>query len=297
MLLLVRLISSINVTVESNLFVIHCGSHSMISSQLITVVKKALDRGAFFMPTQAIFFALSIFLLLLTGCEAQPKYQTVKWIYDGDTLLLNDGRKIRLIGINTPEVAHHGKKGQPYGREATEALRELLKGANNKIRLERGKQAKDRYKRDLAYVFLPDGTDISEWMLQQGWATLMVFPPNTRYIEHYRKTERVAQLKQRIIWRQKSHQIQTPQQLKRAYRGYVRLKSAVKSIKITKNNIILELDKKIFIKLSKNNLNYFTRYNPKKLRHQDIIISGFLQKYRGKRIIRLRHPVQLIRVN
>ncbi|MCK5810205.1 MAG: thermonuclease family protein [Cocleimonas sp.] len=249
------------------------------------------------MPIQSIFLGLSVFLLLQTGCEAKPEYQTVKWVYDGDTLLLKNGHKIRLIGINTPEVAHHGKKGQPYGREATEALRELLKGADNKIRLERGKQAKDRYKRDLAYVFLPDGTDISEWMLQQGWATLMVFPPNTRYIQNYRQIERAAQRKKRTIWRQKSHQIKKPHQLKRAYRGYVRLKSSIKSIKITKNNIILELDKKIFIKLRKYNLNYFTRYDPKKLLHKAVIISGLLQKYRGKRIINLRHPVQLVRVN
>ena len=269
----------------------------MINSQSIIQFKKALYRGAFFMPVQNVFLALAISLLLLTGCEAKPDYQKVKWVYDGDTLLLKDGRKIRLIGINTPEVAHHKQKGQRYGREATEKLRELLKGVNNKVRLERGKQARDRYKRELAHVFLPDGTDISEWMLQQGWATLMVFPPNTRYINNYRKAERSAQLKKRHIWRQKTHQIQKPHQLKRAYRGYVRLKSTIKSIKITKNNIILALDKKILIKLGKQNLNYFNSYNPKKLLHQEVIISGFLQKYRGKRMIRLRHPVQLTLVD
>ena len=269
----------------------------MINSQSIIQFKKALYRGAFFMPVQNVFLALAISLLLLTGCEAKPDYQKVKWVYDGDTLLLKDGRKIRLIGINTPEVAHHKQKGQRYGREATEKLRELLKGVNNKVRLERGKQARDRYKRELAHVFLPDGTDISEWMLQQGWATLMVFPPNTRYINNYRKAERSAQLKKRHIWRQKTHQIQKPRQLKRAYRGYVRLKSTIKSIKITKNNIILALDKKILIKLGKQNLNYFNSYNPKKLLHQEVIISGFLQKYRGKRMIRLRHPVQLTLVD
>ncbi|MCK5917645.1 MAG: thermonuclease family protein [Cocleimonas sp.] len=269
----------------------------MINSQSIIQFKKALYWGAFFMPVQNMFRIFVISLLLLTGCEAKSDYQYVKWVYDGDTLLLKDGRKIRLIGMNTPEVAHHKQKGQRYGREATETLRELLKGANNKVRLERGKKAKDRYKRDLAHVFLPDGTDISEWMLQQGWATLMVFPPNTRYINDYRKAERVAQLKKRRIWRQKTHQIQKPRQLKRAYRGYVRLKSTIKSIKITKNNIILELDQKIFIKLAKQNLNYFNHYDPKKLLHQEVIISGLLQKYRGKRIIRLRHPAQLTLVD
>ncbi len=293
MLLLVRLISSISVTVESKLLTIPCGNHLMINSQLIAQFQKALYKGAFFVPVRNIFPLLAISLLLLTGCEAKTNYQKVKWIYDGDTLLLKDGRKIRLIGINAPEVAHHGRKGQRYGREATEKLRELLKNANNKVRLEHDKQMRDRYKRELAYVFLPDGTDISEWMLQQGWATLMVFPPNTRYINHYRKAERSAQLKKRHIWRQKTHKIKKTHQLKRTYHGYVRLQSTIESIKITKNNIILQLDQKIFIKLAKQNLKYFNRYDPKKLLHQEIIISGLLQKYRGKRIIRLRHPVQL----
>jgi endonuclease YncB( thermonuclease family) len=249
------------------------------------------------MPVGKLFLSIIFSLLLFTGCEAKPSYQKVKWIYDGDTLLLSDGRKIRLIGINAPEVAHHKKKGQPYGREATEKLRELLKKSNNKVRLKRGKQARDRYKRELAHVFLADGTDVSKWMLQNGWATLMVFPPNTRYINNYRKAERSAQLKKRHIWRQKTHRIQKARQLKRGYYGYVRLKSVINGIKITKNNIILELDKKIFIKLSKHNLNYFNSYDPKKLLHREVIVSGLLQKYRGKRIIRVRHPVQLALVD
>lgn len=237
-----------------------------------------------------IFIFLS---LLLTVCEAKPIYQTVKWVYDGDTLLLNDKRKIRLIGINAPEVAHHKKKGQRYGREATEKLRELLKRASYKVRLERGEQKKDRYKRTLAHVFLPDGTDLSLWMLQNGFATLMTFPPNTRYITVYRKYERLAQKQKRNIWGQKNYQLLKPRQLKRAYRGYVRLKSTIKNIKITKKTIFLELDKKIFIKISKHSLHYFTHYDPKKRLHHDIIVSGFLQKSRGKRIINVRHPVQL----
>jgi endonuclease YncB( thermonuclease family) len=244
-----------------------------------------------------LFFSIIFSLSLLTGCESKSNYQKVKWIYDGDTLLLSDGRKVRLIGINAPEVAHHKKKGQPYGDEATEKLRELLEKSNNKVRLERGKQAQDRYKRELAHVFLADGTDVSKWMLQNGWATLMVFPPNTRYIRSYRKAERSAQLEKRHIWQQKTHRIQQAHQLKRGYYGYVRLKSVINGIKITKNNIILELDKKIFIKLGKYSLNYFNSYDPKKLLHREVIVSGFLQKYRSKRIIRVRHPVQLVLVN
>lgn len=262
---------------------------SILGSWQTVQLKKALDESAFFMSV-----ILFIFLCLLPIVSyAKPVYQTVKWIYDGDTLLLKDKRKIRLIGINAPEVAHHKKKGQPYGREATEELRELLKNSNNKIRLEIGEQKKDRYKRLLAHVFLPDGTDLSLWMLQNGFATLMTFPPNTRYITVYREAERLAQKEKRNIWGQKNYQLLKPRQLKRAYRGYVHLKSTIKNIKITKKTVFLALDKKIFIKISKHFIHYFTHYDPKKLLHHEIMVSGFLQKSRGKRIINVRHPVQL----
>jgi len=265
----------------------------MLSSQQVIQLKKALHKGAFFMSVGTLFISFAFPYSLLNICDAKPVYQTIAWVYDGDTLRLKDGRKVRLIGINAPEVAHHKKKGQPYGREATEKLRELLKNANYKVRLEIGQAKKDRYKRHLAHVFLADGTDLSQWMLQNGWATLMTFPPNTAYINAYQKAEQSAQNMRRNIWRQRSHQIRKPQQLKAGYRGYVRLKSSIKSIKITKNTIFLELDQKIFIKLTKRFIHYFTHYDPKNLLHDEIIVSGLLQKYRGKRIITVRHPAQL----
>lgn len=241
------------------------------------------------------FYIICILLsiLLFNACDAQPHDQQVKWVYDGDTLLLKDGRKIRIIGINTPEVAHHKKKGERYGREATEQLRALLKQSNNRVRLELGKEKLDRYKRHLAHVFLPDGRDISLWMLKNGWATTMIFPPNTHYIEDYQQAEHTAQKKKLNIWRQKNHQIITSSQLKKSYTGYVRLKARIKKIKLRKKSVILQLDKKILIKLGKRYIKYFDTYDPKKLLHKNIIISGILRKHRGKRTITLRHPAQL----
>lgn len=262
--------------------------------QLIIQLRKALDRSAFFVPVCTISLAYILFFFLLVECEAKPVYQKVTWVYDGDTLKLADGRNVRLIGINAPEVTHRKKKGQPYGREATEALRALLKKAQYNVRLEWGKQATDRYKRQLAHVFLPDGTNVAKWMVINGWATLMIFPPNIRYINDYRTAEHTAQQQKRNIWQQTAYQLQAPSQLTPIYRGYIRLSSTVHRIKVSKKTIRLEIDKNIFIKLRKSYLHYFTRYDPKTLLHQNIIVSGFLQKYRGQHIIRVRHPVQLI---
>ncbi len=243
-----------------------------------------------------MFYFIRFFIigLLLVSCsETTADYQTVKWVYDGDTLLLKDGRKIRLIGINAPEVAHHKKKGERYGREAGEKLRELLKKFNNQVRLEIGKEPLDRYKRHLAHVFLSDGTDVSRWMLLNGWATTMIFPPNVHYVDDYQQAQRLAQQKKLNIWQQKNFQILSPSQLKTSYTGYVRLKARIKNINIRKNTLYFQLNKKIFIKLEKRYKRYFTHYDPEQLQHKEIIIRGLLKKRRGKRIIRLRHPTQL----
>ncbi|HIO91880.1 MAG TPA: thermonuclease family protein [Leucothrix mucor] len=246
-----------------------------------------------FASIKKILFLLITTTALLSSCQAKSPYQKVKWIYDGDTLLLQDGRKIRIIGINAPEVAHHKKKGEPYGREATERLREKLKHSNNLIRLEMGEELLDRYKRHLAHVFLADGTNISQWMLENGLATTMIFPPNIHYLDDYQHAEQLAQQDKLNIWKQKNFQVISSSQLKKSYKGYVRLKGRITHINTRKKTLLLQLDKKIFIKLGKRTIKYFTRYKPQQLLHKEIIVSGLLKSHRGKRIIKVRHPAQI----
>ena len=63
--------------------------------------------------------------------------------------------KVRYIGVNTPEVHHPTKGEQPGGREAQETNRRLVEG--QAVRLELDVQARDRYGRLLAYVYVDDG--------------------------------------------------------------------------------------------------------------------------------------------
>lgn len=96
------------------------------------------------------------------------------WIPDGDTLHLEDGRRVRLAAIDAPETAGDGKPGQYFAREARECLRTLLQGLS--LYLEDASPAKDRHGRLLAYVFLPDGRMVNEILLEQGCAFLYHHP-------------------------------------------------------------------------------------------------------------------------
>lgn len=114
---------------------------------------------------------LILFLLALFLCHASPGLSQgvqASWVPDGDTLHLEDGRKVRLIGIDAPEMATENDPEQYYARESREFLMRLVQ--NTPLRLETDAQEKDRYGRVLAYVYLPNGRMVNEELVEQGYA-------------------------------------------------------------------------------------------------------------------------------
>lgn len=221
----------------------------------------------------------------------------VKWVYDGDTLLLSDKRKIRIIGIDTPEVKHHQQPAQAYGAKAREALRELLKKHHYRVQLSFGKEKKDRYGRLLAHVFLPDGTNLSSWLLDKGFARIMPIPPNVRLADCYRQAQTSAQRQNLRIWKQKSNQLHDAAHLPRTVKGHVRLSGKVINMIRHKKSLMLELDSNskshIQLKIRKKHWRYFNMNKLETLDDKKIRVSGYLANRHGKRILYLSHPSQL----
>ena len=92
---------------------------------------------------------LLVWLLLFVCQQASAaEWNQVKWVVDGDTVVLIDGQKVRYIGINTPEVAHDDQSAEPYG-ETAKRFNALLVN-RKKVRLEFDKERFDRYQRLLA---------------------------------------------------------------------------------------------------------------------------------------------------
>ena len=217
----------------------------------------------------------------------------VKFVYDGDTFYLEDKRKVRIIGIDTPEMKHHNQTGEAFAAEATEALRELLYKYNNQVQLQIGEDAYDRYGRLLAYVFLPDGTNISKWMLTRGFATTLFIPPNLKYLDCFTKAERKAQSKQKNIWKQKSFHLQVADLLNKEHTGYTRLVGRVKRVKHNKRSIIIYLRGGIRIKILQSDLHYFKHVKLDDLQGKRISVTGILRKKGKYRTIHVKHPVYL----
>ncbi|MBT8130007.1 MAG: thermonuclease family protein [Gammaproteobacteria bacterium] len=124
----------------------------------------------------------------------------VSYVHDGDTVHLEDGRKIRLIGINTPELARDDMPAEAYAVQAREHLQAALSRHHNGVGLVRGAESHDRYGRTLAHLMAPDGDNLQATLLLQGMAVAINHPPNTRYSECYAAQEKAARCRGAGIW-------------------------------------------------------------------------------------------------
>ncbi len=123
-------------------------------------------------------------------------------VIDGDTIqvccVFGDRVTVRYIGVDTPETHHPMRGVERYGMEAAEANRKLVDGKT--VRLEFDVEQRDRYGRLLAYVFLDDGTFVNAWLVENGYAMVMTFPPNVKYQELFLKLQREAREAGRGLW-------------------------------------------------------------------------------------------------
>ena len=98
----------------------------------------------------------------------------VEYVHDGDTLFLADGRKVRMLGMNTPEI---GENLECYGDEATAALRSLLPEGTH-VWVQHDLEPLDQYGRSLLFVYTDDGTNVNLELLRQGAAEVEMYSPN-----------------------------------------------------------------------------------------------------------------------
>lgn len=143
------------------------------------------------------------FWVLLLGAlvaAASPAFaEKVRYVIDGDTLILQNHQRVRLIGVDAPEISHrrYGKKGDPFGDQSRAFLASLVQG--REVRLENGREEFDRFGRRLAYVYLPDGTFVNRKLVEEGMArAYRKFPFEFR--DEFIGLEKQAAHEQRGLW-------------------------------------------------------------------------------------------------
>jgi len=136
----------------------------------------------------------------------------VKRVVDGDTIQLENGERVRFIGIDTPEMHESDKLYRDsqrteqdirtikeLGRRAYEFTRNLIEG--KRVSLEFDVEKHDKYERLLAYVYLKDGTFVNAKIVEQGYASLMTIPPNVKHADLFLKLYQEARQNKRGLWK------------------------------------------------------------------------------------------------
>lgn len=147
---------------------------------------------------QLSFILIISILLFSVQSIAETECYKVSWVDDGDTIILIDGRHVRYIGINSPEIEHKDKKAEPYGYQAKKFNKSLV--FSKKVCLEFDKERYDQYGRLLAYVFLKDGTFVNKAMIEHGLAYCLYLWPNVKYNILLLESQRRAMSAKKGIW-------------------------------------------------------------------------------------------------
>ncbi len=164
---------------------------------------------------KSLLVALVLLLLSAAGYSvAQPNhvpqvpvittpglYRVIKAV-DGDTITVALGSKVetvRMIGLDTPETKDPRKPVQCFGQAAAAKMKDLVEGKEVRLEADPNDSDRDKYKRLLRYVYLPDGTLVNGQMIRQGYAFAYVVFPFAK-IDEFRELERQARAENAGLW-------------------------------------------------------------------------------------------------
>ena len=94
----------------------------------------------------------------------------VRRVVDGDTLLLTNGARVRMLGVDTPETVMPDHAVEPWGPEASKFTKQAIASHGGRVRLQFDRERQDRFERFLAYVWLEDKL-LNEELVRRGLAT------------------------------------------------------------------------------------------------------------------------------
>jgi len=145
---------------------------------------------------------LSMMAMAVSATLAGQPFQAsdrvlVRYVLDGDTFEADRVGRVRLLGIDAPEIGRGLETSEPFAHEARQRLTGLITA--RWVRLEYDEPRRDTYRRSLAYVFLENGTFVNAVLVRDGLARVSAGRMLTRLTD-LRRAERDAQLFRRGMW-------------------------------------------------------------------------------------------------
>jgi endonuclease YncB( thermonuclease family) len=212
------------------------------------LMKKASLAGAFFVS--AIWLSgAQAFCPVPSGLASVA----VQRVVDGDTLRLSDGRSVRMIGLNTPELGKQGRSDEPFAVAARKRLKALVAASGGRVGVLLGKESKDHYGRTLAHVYGAEGANLEAQMLAEGLGFQVAVAPNVDLVTCQQAAERSARQAGLGVWRQspvlKAEQINTS--------GFAVVSGRVSRVQRNRGGVWIELQDSLVLRVAPNLLGQF----------------------------------------
>jgi micrococcal nuclease len=251
---------------------------------------KGAHYGRFFICLAFSFLSSQAYSTPQSSCNLVSADETVEvtHVIDGDTVILEDGRHIRLIGINTPEIGRNGKASEPGADAAQKHLQSMLQGHRQTF-LKYDTEEFDRYKRTLAHLFLPDGENIQANLLAEGLAIPLTIPPNLGYLGCYLHHSNQAIASRRGLWSLQQYKPLASAILNKNIRGYHVITGRVEHIGESRSSIWINLTGKVALRIKREDLRYFNEAELQDLEGKKIQARGWIYYKNREFRINIRH--------
>ena len=146
---------------------------------------------------------LIIKLINERGVQQSSIYYDVSQVIDGDTVdIIINGKKtrVRLIGIDTPELNDSRQEVRCLAQKASEELKKLINGKKVRLEFDATQGNKDKYDRILRYLYLENGISINQYMIKEGYAYEYTYSTPYKYQSDYKESQQEAKNSKKGLW-------------------------------------------------------------------------------------------------
>lgn len=195
-------------------------------------------------------------------------------VADGDTLILTDGRKVRVLGINSPELPTRARAGEPLATEAKRAAEKFF-AQSETLGLVFDRESRDRYGRLLAHVYDAKGRSLAGQLLRDGLAFQVAVPPNLTYQSCLQGQEDIAREKALGVWQHTDWRPRAASRLTPNDTGFMRVTGRVTKVS-GRSDIWIDLDGPLVLRIAARDKSLFGAQNWQDWQGKKIEVRGWI---------------------
>ncbi len=236
---------------------------------------------------------------LAAPCELDPgQAGRVTTIVDGDTLFIDDGTEIRLVGIQAPKLPLGRKSFKPWplADRVKEVLGELSR--DRMVTLSYGGARRDRHGRALAHLHSQDGAWLQGELLRRGLARVYSFRDNRACVAEMLALEREARRARRGLWRLGYYAVRSLEDANRHVGSFQLIEGQVLEVATVRRRAYLNFGEDwrtdFTVAIAPRDRRRFLDegVDPMGFQGRRVRVRGWLRRYNGP-LIEVTHPEQI----